>query len=149
MQVEEWLHSLPLALASKTKLKSAFSVLYSHAIRYEWLTFTPISKVRTSSKRLREKDVLSPAEFQALLEQLSVRDRAMVLLAGSTGLRRSEIIAPTRPCTSMDQINPLHRIQQQLNITPNVSIMLPNDLYKEITKTNCPSPTRQTEQGRT
>ena len=95
MQVEEWLHSLPLAPASKTKLKSAFSVLYSHAIRYEWLTFNPISKVRTSSKRLREKDVLSPVEFQALLEQLSIRDRAMVLLAGSTGLRRSEMIALT------------------------------------------------------
>lgn len=95
MQVEEWLHSLPLAPASKTKIKSTFSVLYSHAIRYEWLTFNPISKVRTSSKRLREKDVLSPEEFQLLLEQLSVRDRAMVLLAGSTGLRRSEMIALT------------------------------------------------------
>ena len=95
MQVEEWLHSLPLAPASKTKVKSTFSVLYSHAIRYEWLTFNPISKVRTSSKRLREKDVLSPEEFQALLEQLSIRDRAMVLLAESTGLRRSEMIALT------------------------------------------------------
>ena len=95
MQVEEWLHSLPLAPASKTKLKSAFSVLYSHAVRYEWLTFNPISKVRTSSKRLREKDVLNPEEFQLLVEQLSVRDRAMVLLAGSTGLRRSEMIALT------------------------------------------------------
>jgi site-specific recombinase XerD len=95
MQVEEWLHSLPLAPASKTKLKSAFSVLYSHAIRCEWITFNPISKVRTSSKRLREKDVLSPEGFQALLEQLSVRDQAMVLLAGSTGLRWSEMIALT------------------------------------------------------
>ena len=95
MQVEEWLHSLPLAPASKTKIKSTFSVLYSHAIRYEWLTFNPISKVRTSSKRLREKDVLSPEEFQLLLEQVSIRDRAMVLLAGSTGLRRSEMIALT------------------------------------------------------
>jgi integrase len=95
MMIEEWLQSLPLAPASKTKIKSTFSVLYSHAIRYEWLTFNPISKVRTSSKRLREKDVLSPEEFQALLEQLSVRDRAMVLLAGSTGLRRSEMIALT------------------------------------------------------
>jgi site-specific recombinase XerD len=95
MQVEEWLHSLPLAPASKTKIKSSFSVLHSHAIRYEWLTFNPISKVRTSSKPLREKDVLSPEEFQALLGELSVRDRAMVLLAGSTGLRRSETIALT------------------------------------------------------
>jgi len=85
VQVEEWLDSLSLAPASKTKIKSVFSVLYSHAIRHEWVSLNPISKVRTSSKRLREKDVLTPTEFQALLEELSVRDRAMVLLAGSTG----------------------------------------------------------------
>jgi len=95
VQVEEWLDSLPLAPASKTKIKSTFSVLYSHAIRQQWITFNPISKVRTSSKRLREKDVLTPQEFQALVAQLSVRDSAMALLAGSTGLRRSEFIALT------------------------------------------------------
>ena len=44
VQVEEWLDSLPLAPASKTKIKSTFSVLYSHAIRQQWLTFNPISK---------------------------------------------------------------------------------------------------------
>jgi integrase len=95
MQVEEWLHSLPLAPASKTKVKSTFSVLYSHAIRHEWTTLNPISKVRTSSKPLREKDILTPEEFRALLEELSIRERAMVLLDGSTGLRRSEFIALT------------------------------------------------------
>jgi integrase len=51
--------------------------------------------VRTSQKRLRDKDVLTPDEFQQLVQQLSVRDRAMVLLIGSTGLRRSEMIALT------------------------------------------------------
>jgi integrase len=95
VQVEEWLDSLSLAPASKTKIKSAFSVLYSHAIRHEIVSLNPISKVRTSSKALREKDVLTPAEFRALLVELSVRDRAMVLLAGSTGVRRSELIALT------------------------------------------------------
>ena len=52
-------------------------------------------QVRTSSKRLREKDVLTPQEFQALVARLSVAHRAIVLLAGSTGLRRSEFIALT------------------------------------------------------
>ena len=51
--------------------------------------------MRTSQKRLRDKDVLTPEEFQELVQQLSVRDRAMVLLIGSTGLRRSEMIALT------------------------------------------------------
>ena len=55
----------------------------------------PITKVRTSAKRLREPDVLSPAELAALLAQLDLRERAMVMLAGSTGLRRSELVALT------------------------------------------------------
>jgi hypothetical protein len=54
-----------------------------------------ISRVRTSQRRLRDKDVLTQEEFQKLVQQLSVRDRAMVLLIGSTGLRRSEMIALT------------------------------------------------------
>jgi len=95
MEVEEWLHSLSLAPSSKAKLKCVLSTLYHHAIRYEWLTFNPISRVRTSQMRLRDKDVLTPEEFQKLVQQLCVRDRAMVLLIGSTGLRRSEMIALT------------------------------------------------------
>lgn len=87
--------SLALAPSSKAKLKSILSAIYNHAIRHEWLTFNPISRVRTSSKRFRDKDVLTPEEFQRLAEQLSVRARARVLLAGSTGLRRSEMIALT------------------------------------------------------
>ncbi|HET6843854.1 MAG TPA: site-specific integrase [Candidatus Angelobacter sp.] len=34
-------------------------------------------------------------EFQSLVRQLNIRDKAMVLLIGSTGLRRSEMIALT------------------------------------------------------
>lgn len=95
VEVEEWLHSLPLAPSSKAKLKCVLSTMYHHAIRYEWLTFNPISRVRTSQRRLRDKDVLTPDEFQKLVQQLSIRDKAMVLLIGSTGLRRSEMIALT------------------------------------------------------
>ena len=95
MAVEEWLHSLPFAPSSKAKLKCVLSTLYHHAIRYEWLMFNPISRVRTSQMRVRDKDVLTPEEFQELVQQLTVRDRAMVLLIGSTGLRRSEMIALT------------------------------------------------------
>jgi integrase len=39
--------------------------------------------------------VLTPVEFRALLDRLEQRDRAMALLAGSTGLRRSELVALT------------------------------------------------------
>jgi integrase len=37
--------------------------------------------------------VLTPKEFQALVPELRLREQVMVMLAGSTGLRRSEMFA--------------------------------------------------------
>jgi integrase len=91
--VEQWLESLNLAPATKTKIRNIMSAVWSHGIRHEWFSFNPISKVRTSAKRLREPDVLTPSEFQALVQELPLRERAAVMLAGSTGLRRSELFA--------------------------------------------------------
>jgi integrase len=54
-----------------------------------------ITKVRASAKRLREPDVLSLTEFAALIGELPLREKAIVMLAGSTGLRRSELVALT------------------------------------------------------
>lgn len=53
----------------------------------------PIQSVRCSAKRLQDPDILTPEEFNRLVEQLPQRERVMVLLAGTTGLRRSELIA--------------------------------------------------------
>jgi integrase len=93
VDVEKWLHTLTLAPGTRSKIRNIMSAVFNHAIRHEWMERNPISKVRTSAKRLREPDVLSPAEFAALLPELDLRERAMVLLAGSTGLRRSELVA--------------------------------------------------------
>ena len=51
-----------------------------------------IAAVRTSAKRLRTPNILPAGEFPALLLELAQRERVMVLLAGSTGLRRGELI---------------------------------------------------------
>lgn len=91
--VESWLHSLPLAPATRSKIRNQMSAVFTHGIRHEFITTNPISKVRTSAARLREPDVLTPEEFRALLPHLPLRERAMVMLAGSTGLRRSEMFA--------------------------------------------------------
>jgi integrase len=93
--VELWLNSLTFAPGTRSKIRNILSAVFNHAIRQEWMDRNPITKVRTSAKRLREPDVLSPAELAALLAQLDLRERAMVMLAGSTGLRRSELVALT------------------------------------------------------
>ena len=71
------------------------SVLFNHAIRYEWLEQgkNPITLVRQSTARQKTPEVLDPHEIQNLLFQLESRYRLMVLLAATTGLRRSELFA--------------------------------------------------------
>lgn len=93
IEFEQWLTSLPLAPGTRTKIRNIASAVFSHGIRHQWIQHNPISKVRCSAIRQREPDVLTPEEFNALLQQLELRERVMVLLAGTTGLRRSEMFA--------------------------------------------------------
>lgn len=99
IEVENWLRRLPrkdgkpASPATKSKIRNVMSAMFSHAIRYGWASHNPITAVRTSAKRLREPDILTPDEIQGLLGQLGQRERLLVLLAGTTGLRRGELIA--------------------------------------------------------
>jgi site-specific recombinase XerD len=73
--VERWLRGLqrvdgtPLANTTKSKIRNLFSVLFRHAIRYEWLGQggNPITLVRQTAKRMRIPEVLEPSEIQGLL----------------------------------------------------------------------------------
>src|SRR5260370_33981543 len=67
------------------------SVLFNHACRYELFDRNPIHLVRQSAKRRRVPVVLMPTEIKALVDNLSIRERTLVLLAVSTGLRQSEL----------------------------------------------------------
>lgn len=108
--VEEWLRGLMkqprpakagekprpperLAKSTKAKIRNIMHALFNHAIRYEWVKqqANPITRVRQSAKRERIPDVLEVAEFQALLAELTLRDRVLVILDAITGLRRSEL----------------------------------------------------------
>jgi hypothetical protein len=73
--VENWLRQLrrkdgtPLADTTKTKRRSLMSVLFNHAIRYEWLEQgkNPITHVRQSTARQKTPEILDPPEIQNLL----------------------------------------------------------------------------------
>jgi integrase len=82
-----------MADSTKAKVRNIFSVLFNHAIRCEWLEQgrNPITLVRQSAKRQRDPVVLEPKEIQAILAQLEPGARLMVMLAVTTGLRRSEL----------------------------------------------------------
>jgi integrase len=91
--VENWLRSLDYAPGTLSKIRNIMSALFAHAKRHDMITANPIAGVRCSSKRMKTPDVLTPDEFKSLLAELPHRERVMVMLAGTTGLRRSELIA--------------------------------------------------------
>jgi integrase len=84
-----------LANPTKAKIRNLFSVLFNHAIRYEWLEQgrNPITLVRQSAMRKSTPGVLDPNEIQGLLLQLDSCFRLLVMLDVTTGLRRSELFA--------------------------------------------------------
>ncbi len=89
--VESWLRRLPLAKSSCAKIRGLLSVLFNHACRYELFDRNPIRLVRQGAKRRAAPSVLTPTEIRALLGGLNLRERTLVLLAASTGLRQSEL----------------------------------------------------------
>jgi integrase len=91
--VERWLRSLDLASASKAKIRSHMSSLFSHCIRHELYDKpNPVSSVRQSAKRLHDPDILTVEELKAIIAGIvSQAIRVMVLVAGSSALRRSEL----------------------------------------------------------
>jgi integrase len=93
IEVESWLRSLPRARGTCAKIQNVMSVLFNHALRYELFDRNPIRLVRQSAKRRKAPNVLTPAEIKALLDALPARERTLVLLAASTGLRQSELFA--------------------------------------------------------
>jgi integrase len=97
IEVEKWLRGLCLARGTKAKIRKTLGLLFNHAIRWEFTTRNPISGpvrgsgVRQSEKRERIPEVLSAAEFRKLEAALPLRERVLLSLALSMGLRRGEL----------------------------------------------------------
>jgi integrase len=92
-EVEQWLHSLPLAPASCAKIRNVMNVLFNHAIRHDLFDRNAIRWVRQSAKRTKAPTVLSASEIKSLLPALSQLEQTLVLLDSCTSLRMSELFA--------------------------------------------------------
>lgn len=89
--VENWLNEMQVAPGTRYKTKGVMSILFQHAMRYEWVAANPIRLVRQSALPLQEEIVLEPIEIAALLTELRDPFRTLILLASVTGLRRGEL----------------------------------------------------------
>jgi integrase len=89
--VENWLNEMPVAPGTRYKTKGVMSILFQHAMRYEWAKTNPIRLVRQSALPLQEEIVLEPVEISALLAELRDPFRTLILVASVTGLRRGEL----------------------------------------------------------
>ena len=65
--VEQGLQSLPGAPGTKAKVRCVFSVLFQHAMRYEWAASNPVRLTRQLTASLKAQIVLELFEVQAIL----------------------------------------------------------------------------------
>ena len=93
VEVELWLKNLDLAPGSRRKIRNVMSLLFNHGRRHDLCERNPIEWVRQSAKRRTSPEIFTTNEVQSLLANLRFRERTLVLLAVTTGLRRSEIFA--------------------------------------------------------
>lgn len=91
IEVESWLRRLPLAKSSCAKIRGVMSVLFNHACRHELFDRNPIQLDRQGAKRRKTPTVLTQEEIRLSADGLAIRERTLVLLAASTGLRQSEL----------------------------------------------------------
>lgn len=93
VEVELWLKEIGRAPGTCCKIRNVMSVLFNHGRRHDLCDRNPIQWVRQSAKRRTAPDVLTSSEATNLLANLRFRERTLVLLAVTTGLRRSELFA--------------------------------------------------------
>ncbi len=93
VEVESWLKSLNRAAGTRCKIRNVMSLLFNHGRRHDLCDRNPIEWVRQGAKRRTAPDILTSDEVQELLANLRFREQTLVLLAVTTGLRRSELFA--------------------------------------------------------
>lgn len=94
--VQDWLRKLSVAPKTKSHLRGLMYRLFEKAMLWELIPYerNPMGLIELKgvSKRLRRPRILTDDEFVALLNQLLHPYKSMVLLAGCTGLRISEVL---------------------------------------------------------
>jgi integrase len=106
VEVERWLRATDISDGTRAKLKCVMSALFSHAVRWEFCGYNPISSgipvgtggrrgpstgVRVSAKRQKAPLFLSPEQVKLGLAELEFRDQLLVFMDGALGTRRGEL----------------------------------------------------------
>jgi integrase len=101
LDLENWLKELGkrsgLGNQTRSKIRQVIGLVYKHAQRVGFLPRTeqanPIRFVRQSTASNFEPIILSPAQAFAIINQLGLMLRTLVLVTAATALRISEILA--------------------------------------------------------
>ena len=101
--VREWYASALRGKGGRTSIQQSYRFLravMSTAVRDGAITKNPCQIRGAGSDRAKERPIATPAQVAALIQAISPRYRAAILLAAWCGLRRGEVLA--LHCTDID-----------------------------------------------
>ena len=93
IEVESWLRGLPLVRSTCAKIHNVMSCCSITLVGSSSLMEIQLNSSVKSAKRRSPPVVLDPGEIRTLLEGLKIRERTLVFIAASTGIRQSELFA--------------------------------------------------------
>jgi integrase len=90
-EIDSWLRSLPVKPGTRNSIRLRLGVLFAYATQRNWCQKNPIGEVRKVRSSPSPIGILTPEQFNKVLENASEATLPYWLLGGFAGLRRAEI----------------------------------------------------------
>ena len=80
-----------IATATRNRYLATMKAIFKVAVRWGYLSHSPVDQIKTLREQQKIPEALTEEQFELLLSELKEPARSIVLVAGETGMRRSEI----------------------------------------------------------
>ena len=80
-----------ITTGTRNRYLATLKAIFKVAVRWGYLSQSPVDQIKTSREQQKIPQALTEQQFELLLAELNEPARSIVLIAGETGMRRSEI----------------------------------------------------------
>ena len=101
--LDDWLHGLPLGPQSRVNYRRVLHALFNFACAREFARDNPVTRTGKPKVFAKEPGILTPAQFERLLNAADERLRPALVIGGFAGLRPAELHRLTWDAVNLEE----------------------------------------------